>query len=105
MSPDIPPEVREALPGAGGSLIAAVFFKRPWGMRIALFCCGVIAAKFIGTSVAGIMGSTETVGGFVTGLFSMAIIEGLIAAIQSFDWSATLKRVVDAVLGRIKGEQ
>ena len=103
MSMDIPPDLKEALPGVGGSLTALLFFRKAWPMMIALFCCGALAAKFAGGDIAKIMGTSDELGGYVTGAFAMAIIEGIIRAIQKFDWAETMRSLVQAVIKKLGG--
>ena len=107
--PDLKDALKEALPGVGGSVTALIFFKRPWPIMIALFVCGVFAARSIGGHVALIMGAEKEVGGFVTGAFAMAIIESIIMSIRKFDGAVALTKVVDAFttrlgVGRAKGD-
>lgn len=85
MSMDIPPEVKDNLPGIGGSLTALFFFRDRWPMRIALFACGVIAAKLVGPAVSSVMGASAEVAGYVTGLFSMALVAKVFDIIAAFD--------------------
>ena len=98
---DIPPEIKDALPGAGGSLTALLFFRRGWPMAIALFICGIIAARYMGSMVADAMGSSREIAGYVTGLFAMAIVAKVFDIIATFDarkvsvdlWDAIMKRI------------
>jgi len=100
---DLPPDVKDSLPGVGGSITALLFFRRPWPAMIALFCCGFFAARAMGSEVAQIMNASEAVGGYVTGAFSMAIIEGAIMAIRNFDGAKALNRIFDALVKRLGG--
>ena len=68
---DLPPDLKEALPGIGGSATALLFFRRPWPVLIALFCCGFFAARAVGAEVAEVMNASKEVGGYVTGAFSI----------------------------------
>lgn len=103
MSMDMPPDLRDALPGIGGSLTALLFFRKSWPMLIALFVCGAMSAYFLGPSVAGLMGGSRELGGFVTGAFSMAIVEGVIKSIQKFDGAEALRSVIQAFIKKMGG--
>ena len=100
---DLPPDLKEALPGIGGSATALLFFRRPWPVLIALFCCGFFAARAVGAEVAEVMNASKEVGGYVTGAFSMAIVEGVITAVRNFDGAKALSRIVDAAVKRLGG--
>ena len=100
---DLPPDLKDAMPGIGGSVTALLFFRRPWPAMIALFVCGFFAAQYMGGHVARIMNASDEVGGFVTGAFSMAIMEGLIMAIRNFDSAKALTRIFDAIIKRLDG--
>ena len=98
---DLPPELKDALPGAGGSLTALLFFRRGWPMAIALFICGIIAAWYLGSWVAHAMSASREIAGYVTGLFAMAIVAKLFDIIATFEgkemwgalWSYLLKKL------------
>jgi hypothetical protein len=99
---DVPPELKEAIPGIGGSITALLFFRdSSWPRVIGLCIAGAFVAKIVGPYMAGVMRATPEVAGYITGLFGMSIVAKIFDMILSFDtkqavgdlWSAIVKRV------------
>lgn len=100
---DVPPEVKDSLPGIGGAFIAAWFFRRGWAMGIAMMVCGAIAAHYLGGFVGEASNTGTEVGGFLTGLFSMAIFTKLFDMIAAFDAKKAAADLWESALKRIRG--
>lgn len=95
---DMPPEVKEALPGISGSLTALIFLRYRWRTLVALFVCGLMAAKYLSPMVAAYMGTSAEIAGYVTGLFSMSITAKVFDTIHGVDGV----KLVNDFLKRVK---
>lgn len=101
---DIPPEIREVIPGAAGSATALLFMREGSAVRgLATFMAGWASSWILGPTVAAVMGVPPGVGGWTTGLFGMAIVAGVFDAWMSFDKKKALGQVWNAVMRRLGG--
>lgn len=54
-------------------------------MGVALFVCGCFASMYLGAYTAKVTGTSAEVSGYITGLFSMAIVAKVFDIITNFD--------------------
>lgn len=105
----LPPELQKVIPGVAGSFtaLALMVIRGEKFKHAVLMCvCGILLARYVAATAAGVMHSTEGVAGFVVGLFGMAIVSKVLDTILTFDgrlaareawlaWLAIFKRAKD----------
>lgn len=100
MLDNIPPDLRDAVPGAIGSGIALRWLPGPWYWRLAAFAGGVAAAAFGTLPVAELFevgARWHGVIGLLLGLLSMSAVAKVIATIDAVQpgeiWAALRDRL------------
>ena len=83
MQDHVPPEVLNALPGAGGSLIALLWLKESKARGAALWAAGSFVAYYAAPVLAKYLTINEGVCGLFIGLFSMALVNKAFEVLQS----------------------
>ena len=83
MQDHVPPEVLNALPGAGGSLIALLWLKESKARGAALWAAGSFVAYYAAPVLAKYLTLNEGVCGLFIGLFSMALVNKAFEVLQS----------------------
>ena len=79
-------------PGIVGSLTAVFLLKDTWPRRFVLFFAGWASAHFIAPSVVNFLSVDAEVAGFLTGLFSMAIVAKSFAIVEAVQPKELLDR-------------
>jgi hypothetical protein len=101
---DIPPEIRDAVPGASGAALSYFFTAGESRRRIVMAVGGAVMSYYAAKPAAVWMGSVDLVGlaGFVFGLFGMSIAskayEGF-AAINAAEIGGAITQWVRSKLG------
>lgn len=80
---DVPKEVLDVLPGAGGSLIALLWLKESKTRGAALWAAGSFVAYYTAPSLAKYLNMNEGVCGLFIGVFGMAIVNKAFEVLQS----------------------
>lgn len=83
MQDHVPPEVLNALPGAGGSLIALLWLRESKARGAALWAAGSFVAYYAAPVLAKYLTLNEGVCGLFIGLFSMALVNKVFEVLQS----------------------
>jgi hypothetical protein len=84
MSTDLQ-DLAQHAPGAVGSLVAVFMMKDTWPRRLVLFFAGFAAAYYGSPYAALHTGADRGLAGFLTGLFSMAVIAKVYEALAAID--------------------
>ena len=99
---DLPPEVKDAVPGVAGSITALLFFRDGWRRAAGTLVAGAAIAKFVGPFIAVTIGSSSEVAGYITGLFGIAIVAKIFDMITNFDAKQAATDLWDAIVERVK---
>lgn len=87
-------EANKLAPGASGALIAVFLLRPTWPRSIMLFLAGTLAAKYMAPLLLSYFTLDKEVGGFVSGLFIMAILGKVFDTFGALDGSKLLDRVL-----------
>lgn len=83
MQDHVPSEVMNALPGAGGSLIALLWLKESPARGLAMWAAGSFVAYYASSPLAAYIHLNEGVSGLFIGLFGMALVNKAFEVLQS----------------------
>jgi hypothetical protein len=89
-----PTELTKHAPDFLGSLTAMFLLKNTWPRRIALFIAGMGAAYYGSPYVAGHTGADPSLSGYLTGLFSMAIVAKIFESIEALQPQDLINRIL-----------
>jgi hypothetical protein len=96
---DVPPEVKESLPGALGSLSALLWLKGSWPLRIGYFCAGTVFALYGSPLVSSMFSMDRGLAGYVLGMFGMALAAKGFELIEAIDVRSLIKRLFNKFFG------
>lgn len=91
------PELVKNAPGILGSLTAVFLLKDTWPRRLLLFLAGWVASRYGAPWVSFRLDMDPEVAGFLTGLFSMAIVAKLFEMIEAVNPKELLDRLLQKV--------
>lgn len=92
-------EIEKLLPGAIGSLGALLWIKGTWPRRIAMVGLGSAASYYGAQHVSALFGMEEGLSGFLTGLFSMSVVDSVFKTWQELGLTELVREFVRARLG------
>lgn len=84
--------LKDLVAGFAGGVVNAFVFKKsnPWAI-IGSIVVGGLAANYLGSTVAKIIGTSDGFSAFVVGLAGMAICQGIVESAGSLDFLRKLK--------------
>lgn len=92
-------EIEKLLPGAIGSLGALLWIKGTWPRRIAMVGLGSAASYYGAPHVSLAFTMGEGLAGFLTGLFSMSVVDSVFKTWQDLGMTDIVREFVRARLG------
>jgi hypothetical protein len=104
MLDNIPPDLRDAVPGAVGSAIALRWIPGPWYWRLATFLGGVASAWFgtLPTAELFEMGPKwHGVLGLLLGLLSMSVVSKIVATIDALNPAEIARALMESLRKRL----
>lgn len=103
MFDSVPNELKEALPGTLGALVATFFVKRPLVVLIGIFAGGCALSYYASPYLAKRLGMLDAMGlvGFLLGMFGMSIGMKLYDFLQEAAVGDLWKAGIDALRKRL----
>lgn len=92
-------DLERLLPGAIGSAGALLWIKGTWPRRIAMVGLGSAASYYGAQHVSALFGMEEGLSGFLTGLFSMSVVDSVFKTWQELGLTELVREFVRARLG------
>lgn len=92
-------ELEKLLPGLIGSAGALLWIKGTWPRRIAMVGLGSAASYYGAQHVSALFGMEEGLSGFLTGLFSMSVVDSVFKTWQELGLTELVREFVRARLG------
>ncbi len=92
-------ELEKLLPGLIGSAGALLWIKGTWPRRIAMVGLGSAASYYGAQHVSALFGMEEGLSGFLTGLFSMSVVDSVFRTWQELGLTELVREFVRARLG------
>lgn len=92
-------DLEKLLPGAIGSMGALLWIKGTWPRRIAMVGLGSAASYYGAQHVSALFGMEEGLSGFLTGLFSMSVVDSVFKTWQELGLTELVREFVRARLG------
>lgn len=96
-------DLERLLPGAIGSIGALLWIKGTWPRRIAMVGLGSAASYYGAPHVSVLFAMEEGLSGFLTGLFSMSVVDSVFKTWQELGLTELVREFVRARLGLQKG--
>ena len=96
-------DLERLLPGAIGSIGALLWIKGTWPRRIAMVGLGSAASYYGAPHVSALFGMEEGLSGFLTGLFSLSVVDSVFKTWQELGLTELVREFVRARLGLQKG--
>ena len=87
-------EAHKLAPGAAGSIIAVFLLRPTWPRSILLFLAGTLAAKYLAPLMLTYFSMDKEIGGFISGLFVMAVLGKVFDTFAAVDGSKILDRIL-----------
>ena len=87
-------EASKLAPGAAGSVIAVFLLRPTWPRSILLFLAGTLAAKYLSPLLRTYFTVDVEVGGFISGLFVMAILGKVFDTFATIDGNKIVERIL-----------
>ena len=92
-------DMEKLLPGLIGSAGALLWIKGTWPRRIAMVGLGSAASYYGAQHVSALFGMEEGLSGFLTGLFSMSVVDSVFKTWQELGLTELVREFVRARLG------
>ena len=92
-------DLEKLLPGLIGSAGALLWIKGTWPRRIAMVGLGSAASYYGAQHVSAWFGMEEGLSGFLTGLFSMSVVDSVFKTWQELGLTELVREFVRARLG------
>lgn len=92
-------DLEKLLPGLIGSAGALLWIKGTWPRRIAMVGLGSAASYYGAQHVSALFGMEEGLSGFLTGLFSMSVVDSVFKTWQELGLTELVREFVRARLG------
>ena len=92
-------DLEKLLPGLIGSAGALLWIKGTWPRRIAMVGLGSAASYYGAQHVSALFGMEEGLSGFLTGLFSMSVVDSVFKTWQELGLTELLRDFIRARLG------
>lgn len=79
------PLIEKLFAAMAGASVSSMFLPGNWKRRLALIACGTVTSYYLGYTASRLGDLPETTAGFLVGLFSMAVADGLFRAWYALD--------------------